>query len=151
MHAGLILPFVLLMPGSRCEASSIFELTGKTSGVLNKTYAFNVIPFEIKPMELSPEALNRQKLRLGYRNGIQLAMAIDSEALVPIQCGVGDVKVAGVQVAKIDTSQIYCVWLPNGDLVAGRASRVEGLYPVVLIEVDELFLRRRPGDRTIGK
>lgn len=102
-------------------------------------------------MELSPDALNRQKLRLSLRNGIQLAIAIDAETLVPTQCGLGSIKVAGVEVAHIDTSQIYCVWLRNGDLVAGRAARIEGQYPIVVIEIAEVFQRRRPGDRSIGK
>ncbi|GEM_PF-1641558 len=151
MRFGIILPLAFIMFGNRGDASSIFQLRDNSPAEQNKTYAFNVVPFEVKPMELSPNALNRRMLRLTLSNRIQIAVAMDTETLVPIQCGLGEVKVAGVQIAKIDTSQIYCVWLGNGDLVAGLATRIEGLFPIVVIEIADLFQRRRPGVRTIGK
>ena len=151
MQFGIILPLAFIMFGNQGDASSILQLRDNAAAAQNKTYAFNVVKFEAKPMELSPDAFNRRMLRLTLRNGIRIAVAMDTETLVPIQCGFGEVKFAGVQIAKIDTSQIYCVWLGNGDLVAGRATLIEGLFPIVVIEIADLFQRRRPGFRTIGK
>jgi hypothetical protein len=123
--------------------ANTYEVIGSRTIRLKQTFAINLITFQEKPMHLWLEAYSAEKILLSVKNGARIALAGPGEGLAAGRCDENQSSREGVPVGKIEVGQIYCVWLPNEDLMVGQVKRMDRVSPMALIEIDSRFYRQR--------